>query len=344
MKKITDFIKERKIVLIIAIVLIAILGFRIKTNAETNEEVVVAFPSIQNITKTLELTGYIDAKEKANLKFLAPSRLSWVGVKEGDKVKKWQAIASVDTRTLQKQLQADLNNFAKEFNDHDQSLDDYDYYGESGIASENRRILENAQYDLSNTVIAVEIRDLAVRLSSIISPINGIVTRVDQPNAGVNISVTDVFQIVNPDSMFFSAEVDELDVSRVAVDQKATLVLDAYEEEAVDSMIEFISFTPVSSPTGGTSYRVELSLPGSNDLLKYRLGMSGEVEIILDQKDSVLTIPSEAIIERDGISFVEIKNGEGTIEKKEVEIGIETDDLVEIVSGISQSDQVIIPN
>ncbi len=344
MKKIKEFISQRKASLIIALVLLIIVGSRIKANSSQKNEIITESPVVQNITKTLELTGYIDAKEKANLKFVAPSRLSWVGVKEGDRVRKWQAIASVDTRTLQKQLQLDLNNFAKEFNDHDQSLDNYDYYGESDISTENRRILENAQYDLNNSVIAVEIRDLAVRLSSIISPINGIVTRVDQPNAGVNISVTDIFQIVNPDSMFFSAEVDELDVSRVAVDQKATLVLDAYEEESVDSSIEFISFTPVSSPTGGTSYRVELSLPGDNDLLKYRLGMSGEVEIILDQKDSVLTIPSEAIIERDEVSFVEIKNGEGNIEKKEIEIGIQTDDLVEIISGISQNDQVIIPN
>lgn len=343
MHKIIEFIKTYKwwIVIGLIIIAVAINGYR-KKQADAPKEI-TQNPQTQNLTKTLELTGHIDALEKADLKFVAPSRLSWVGVKEGDMVKKWQGIASVDIRTLQKQLEQDLNNFNKAFRTHDQVLDDNNYYGNPDINQELKRVLENANYDLNNSVASVEIRNLAIKLSSIYSPFDGIVTRVDQPNAGVNVSALDVFQVINPTSLYFAAEVDELDISRITVGQKAKIVLDSYEDETIDSTITRISFTPVSGAASGTSYKVEFSVPTDNANFKYRIGMSGDASVILDQKDNILTIPSSALIEREEKYFVDIKTQSKEPERREVEIGLETDDFVEVISGITADDEIIIP-
>jgi len=56
----------------------------------------------ETLQETLAVTGEIDAKEKVSLHFQAGGRLSWVGVKEGDTVKKYAGIAALDTRLLQK--------------------------------------------------------------------------------------------------------------------------------------------------------------------------------------------------------------------------------------------------
>src|SRR3989344_1014273 len=328
---------------IVAILIVGLFAYsKIKSARSAAASIVVESPQMQTITKTLDLTGHIDAAQKTDLRFSAPSRLAWVGVKEGDMVNKWQAIASLDTRTLQKQLAQDLNNFNKAFRTHDQVLDDNNYYGTPDLDQALRRILENADYDLNNTVINVELRDLAIKLSSLVSPFAGLVTRVDQPNAGVNVSVTDTFQIINPDSLYFSAEVDELDISKIVVGQSAPIVLDAYEGETIESTITKVSFVPVSSASG-TSYKVELAIPSGNLNLKYRLGMSGDAIVRLDQKDNVLTIKSQALIERDGAYFVDLKTSAKDPERKAVEIGLETDELVEITAGLTTSDQVIIP-
>lgn len=343
MTNIKQFVKKYKWILLILVVAGVVLYFNMQSARAKAKEEVYEKPQKQTIANTLELTGHVDAVEKVDLKFIAPSRLAWVGVKEGDTVKKWQGIASVDTRTLQKQLEQDLNTFNKAFRNHDQVLDDNDYYGDSGVSSELKRVFENSNFDLNSAVATVEIRDLAIKMSSIYSPFAGIVTRVDQPNAGVNIGVTDVFQVVNPNTLYFAAEVDELDVSRISLGQKAQIVLDAYTESPIESTIVKIGFSPVGGTSSGTSYKVELSLPGNNDALKYRLGMSGDARIVLEQKDGAMTIPSSALIERDDKFFVDVKTSAKEPERKEVTIGIESDDLVEITSGLNESDEVVIP-
>ena len=310
---------------------------------KSEEEEVTATVTRQDLVKTLEVSGEVDAKEKVDLHFVAGSRLSWVGVSQGGWVNKWQAIASVDTRTLQKQLKQDLNNFAKEFRDHDQILDDYDFYGIPDLNREVRRILENAQFDLENEVLDVEIRDLSIRLSSLVTPIAGIVTHMDEPLAGVNIAPTDIFQIVNPETVVFRVVVDEEDIGLVGLNQKAVVELDAFLDEIIETSVNSIAFSPSASEGGGTGYEVEFLLPVSNESLKYKLGMNGTVEIVLDRKNGVLAIPSEIVIFRDGKWFVD-KRVNGELERVEIEVGLETDDYIEVISGLAEGDEVVLPN
>jgi RND family efflux transporter MFP subunit len=339
MKKIFSWIKSHKLVSIIALIIIIIIGIVFYNKSQHQNGYVTSQASISNIQKTLEVSGYVDAHEKADLHFAVASRLSWVGVKEGDEVRKWQAIATVDTRTLQKQLQADLNNFAKEFNDHDQTLSDYDYYGGSGINEDNRRILENAQYDLNNSVITTEIRDLAIKLSSLVSPIQGIVTRIDEPIAGVTVGPTDIFQIVNPDTLHFTVNIDEVDVALVSEGQLATIVLDSYPDASISGQIQKVDFASSLSGSGSVVFQAKLSLSDNPEIF-YRLGMGGDAYIVLEEKEDVLTVPIEAVIVDDQGSYVEVLK-DGKVQKTYVEIGLESDDLSQILSGISEGDLVI---
>lgn len=339
MKKIFAWIKSHKLISAIIFILILVIGFIFFQKSKTQNGYETIEIKTSDIQQILEVSGKVDAHEKANLHFAAASRLSWVGVKEGDEVRKWQAIATVDTRTLQKQLQADLNSFAKEFNDHDQTLDDYDYYGQSGISNENRRILENAQYDLNNVVITAEIRDLAIKLSSLVSPIKGVVTHIDEPIAGVTVGPTDLFQIVNPETLYFLAEVDESDVSLIKEGQTAQIILDAYIDETIQAKITSIDFASSVSDVGNTIYKIKLTLP-NNENIMYRLGLNGDVNIILDQKDSVITIPLEALKYDDDQAFVETYN-QNNLERRDIEVGIEGLEDIEVTNGLTEGDVVI---
>ena len=77
---------------------------------DTKKDTVVT-PEIKSIKSELTLAGSISASEIASLRFQNSGKLVWVGVKEGDKVKKWQAIASLDRKQLQKSLQTQFNNY-----------------------------------------------------------------------------------------------------------------------------------------------------------------------------------------------------------------------------------------
>jgi membrane fusion protein, multidrug efflux system len=309
---------------------------------EQEEEITTVSPQIMDIEETLEVSGTIDAEEKVRLAFVAPSRLTWVGVKEGEWVNKWQGVASVDTQTLQKQLEIDINTHGKIFRGFEQTLDDVDYYSEQGLSESERRVAESAQLDIRNSALGVEIRSIAIKLSSLVAPIAGLVTRVDQPIAGVTISPTDVFEIVNPQTLFFSLVVDEEDVVGLQAGQSAQIELDAYTDQTINGVVSFVGYSPRQTTGGGTGYLVKISLPVDNLGLQYKLGMNGEARILLASKTAVMSVPVEALISGDEGMYVEVLVN-GVVEERRVEIGIETFDDVEILSGLNQDDLVVVP-
>lgn len=299
-------------------------------------------PEVRDITQVLTVSGAVDAKEKAQLHFPASSKLTWMGVQEGDSVKKWQGIAKVDTVTLQKQMQIDQNLHGKQFRTFENTLDTNDYYSDSGLTETERRAVESAQLDLRNTALAVEIRDIAIKYSTLTSPLNGLVTRIDQPNVGSLVLPTDIYEVINPKSVYFTVTVDEADIRLVNASQAAKITLDAYPEEKLDAQVTEIAFKPSASEGGGTGYVAKLTLPVNNNDLKYRLGMNGEADIVLSQRQGVLTIPFDTLIEREGQKYVEVWR-DNDREQIEVETGIDDGEHVEIISGVTAQDLVVMP-
>ena len=98
---------KRKITWIIAfLVVVVLVGWNISgQQAKKSVKEVVHTVKKETIKQTLTITGKLDAKEKVMLRFQNSGLLSWVGVKEGDAVTKYQAIAGLDQQELQKTLQ-----------------------------------------------------------------------------------------------------------------------------------------------------------------------------------------------------------------------------------------------
>jgi len=237
---------------------------------------------VEEKLNSLSLAGEIKAEREVNLKFKTSGKLVWVGVKKGDRIKKWQAVASLDKKQLEKTFKKEMNDYMNERWDFEQTQDDYQETKERYlITDEIKRILEKAQFDLNNSILDAEIADLAVKYSTLVSPIGGLVTRVDQPIAGVNITpATAVFTVSDPDSLYFEAEADEEDVVQISEGMEGTIVLDAYPEENIKTKILSIDFAPISGETS-TVYAAKFSLP-ENKNLRFRIGMAGEIELPLN--------------------------------------------------------------
>lgn len=233
--------------------------------------------------KIISASGKVEAKNVANLTFQISGLLAWVGVKEGDSVQKWQGIATLDKKELEKRLRRYLNLYMTNRWDFEQLQDDYKDEKERHLITDAiQRILDKAQFSLNNAVIDVEIADLALRLATISTPIEGIVTRVDPSNAGVNVTpATAAFTIVDPSSVYFVANVDETDIGKIKAGQKAKITLDSYSDEKFEGKVEKVAFVATSTAGGGTAFRVEISLPKNENFL-FRVGMNGDAEIMLE--------------------------------------------------------------
>lgn len=324
--------------LIITAIIIAVLFFGFSKFKKPVVKYTQITAKRQNIESVLALSGSVDATSKVTLQFQTSGQLAWVGVKVGDKVKKYQAIASLNKELLKKQLQSQFNLYRTNLSQFNDTKDDYK---DQVITTEIQRILDRTQYSLDNTVINYELSDLAIKYATITSPIAGIVTDVSAALPGTNISaLTTTYSVVDPASLYFRSEIDQEDVNKVKNDQNATVTLDSFADEKIGSKITYISFAPINS-TSSTVYELRFSLPVDNSALKYRLAMTGNVDIPLAKAENVLTLPIEAINEDGNQKFVEVLVNK-KIEKKNVETGIESDTDIEIKSGITEYDQVII--
>lgn len=338
-RSILTTIKKRwKLSLGLAVILILIAVFTIRSKAANTVTLTFEHPVIQTITKTLEVSGHVDAKEKVRLRFIAGGKLTYIGAKEGDTVKKWQTIATIDKATLEKQLQQDLNDYMKERWDWE---DIQDENKDKVLTTAQQKSEDKDQWDLNNTVLDVEIRDIAIKNSALYAPFNGVLTAAPTSVAGMQVLASDYFEVVNPDTLVFRAAVDESDISNVRLEQLATLILDAYEDTEISTQVSYISYTSTETD-GGTAFVVEFPLSQSDSQL-LRIGMNGDINILLEEKPDVLTIPLIALIEREDKAYVMVKTGENQAEEREITIGLETDELVEVTSGLSQSDEIVIP-
>lgn len=306
------------------------------------EEVNRVKPEIRDIVEVLNVSGKVDAEEKVRMTFAGASKLTWLPVKEGDVVKKWQGLAQVDARTLKNQMEIAQNTHGKTFRAYENVLDSVDYYGDEGLTATERRSAENAQLDIRSSALTVESADIAVKLAFMSSPISGVVTKIDQKNVGAMMLPTDGIEIVNPQSVFFSAVVDEEDITKISASLSAIVRLDAFDEKDFEAKIKRIAFTPSMSESGGTGYQVWLSLPVDNTGMQYKLGMNGEADIVLNRKTGVMAILIDALVERDGKQYVDVERN-GKVERVEITTGIADENYVEVLSGLTVDDVIIVP-
>lgn len=337
-----NFIKKHKRLLFILALIPLSLGifFATRKKPETYKTTSVVKSTI---TSSISASGKIAAKKEAKLHFQTGGRLAWVGVKEGDSVTPWQAIASLDKREVEKNLVKALRDYSKERNDFEEDRQ-VTYKGEvlTNVMSDTvKRILEKNQWDLDKAVLDVEIKDIALQYANLVSPISGIVTQIDTPVAGVNVIATNLFVVSDPGSTVFEAEIDETDVGKIQVGQEVTITLDSYPDQQFSGTVAQIAFSAITTSSGGTAFKADISLP-DNSNLRFKPGMNGDVEILLQKKDNILTIPVEAVFQEHGVNFVYIME-DGKPVKKQVETGIEGETEIEILEGLSEN-QIIIEN
>lgn len=294
----------------------------------------------QNFSKTLSSSGKTKADKSVELKFQTSGKLTWVGVKEGDHVNAYQAIASLDSREVQKNLEKALRDYSNERNDFEQTWR-VTYDGKKPNDAFNdtvKRILEKNQWDLEKAVLDVELKHLALEFSTLITPISGIVTHIDTPVAGVNITpATSVFALADPKSLIFEANVDETDVGSLVLGQKAAILLDAFPEATYSGTITYISYTSQQSSGGATVFPVKVSFDQPENL---RIGLNGDITIVTDRKDDALTVPTESIREEKGQTYV-YKKVKGAYEKTKVSTGAKNEDDIIVTEGLIEGDVVV---
>lgn len=339
LKRVGRWLKAHWLWILIVLVVLAGIGWWqwSKTQAAASQ-LKFENPTRETIERTVESSGTVRAERVARLRFLAGGKVTYVGATEGDMVKKGQTLAVIDRATLQKQLQQNLNSYERERYDWEGFNEDI-----KDTASTNaiERDVKTNQLFLDDTVLSVEIQDIAIRNTVLSAPFAGILTTSPTVSAGVQVTGSDYFEVVDPESLEFVARIDEADISQIQEAQSADIELDAYRDKIVASSVDSIGFSSIETGEG-TQFEVLFPLAQAA-VGQLRLGMNGDVTIKLGRSENALTIPLLATRSRSGKTYVDVRTGETSFEEREIETGIETEDRIEVVSGLSESDEILVP-
>ncbi|HQM15930.1 MAG TPA: efflux RND transporter periplasmic adaptor subunit, partial [Candidatus Woesebacteria bacterium] len=251
---------------------------------------------------------------------------------------------------LQKRLEKSLNLYMQQRWDWEEIQDDIK---DRTLDTSERRSVDQNQWTLENSVIDVELQDIAISQAHMSAPFAGILVFSPVSTAYTQVTSADYFELIDPDSLILRAEVNEEDVPLIELGQTATIELDAYPKDSIQTQLSYIAYQS-NLTASGTVYAIELPIAldtikmqygeGISLLNRFRLGMNGDVKIVLEKKNNVLTVPLICIKMSDDQYLVEIMTKDGKVVDQPVEIGLETDELVEIVSGLTTADQVVLPS
>ncbi len=307
--------------------------------AAQNKPVKTTQAQMKDIQKTLSFSGRVDAKQRASMYFAGTGKIVYVGVQEGEPVKKWQTIASIDRRAAQKNLEKQLSLYQTQRWGYENNEDTRE---NRTLSEREQRTADQDQFALNRSVLDVELQSIAIEDTRLTSPINGILVSSPVKVTGQVVGMTDKFEVVDPSSLYFRLLVDEVDIDEIKVGQQVDVRMDAQPDKPLRAIVDKIAFQAVDSATG-TVFPVELKFVDSVSITEQRVGMNGDADIVLAESKNVVVLPVSTVTMRDDKHFVKIKKADGTIEEREVQVGIETDNETEIVSGITLEDQVVLP-
>ena len=283
-----------------------------------------ALASVAPVSEAVYGTGTVEPERWAKVVPLQRRRLVEICRCEGQAVQAGQVLARQDD--------AEERNLLQELEINHEQLD---------------RNLRRAQNDKSTPRAELEQRESAfdqsksriaaqrARLDSLLlkAPMDGLVLRRDG-EVGEIVGPTEVpFWVGQPTPLHVVAEINEEEIVKIAVGQKAFLQTDAFEGKALRAEVSQI--TPKGDPTRKT-FRVYLRLPQQTPL---RIGMTVEANIIFREKQAAVVVPSEAVV----ANAVQVVDSDDRIRSVPVNIGVKGSRAVEVSGDLSRGAVILSP-
>jgi membrane fusion protein (multidrug efflux system) len=284
--------------------------------------------------------------EDVKLSALVAGRVVAVAVAEGDAVRMGQVVAEIDPRPFQdqrRQAAAAVDQAVAAEAGARSNLERTQRLFERGIAA--RKEVEDAQVELASAQAAVEqaraalaTADRQLERTRVVSPLAGeVVRRLTSVGEQVDgTAAQPIVEIANLERVELAANVPSEQLARVRVGQPVEIVSDAYEDRVFDG--EVIAVAPAVDPaTNAALVRIRIERAGG----ALKVGMFAEARIALDEHRNALTVPPAALV-RDGTGAAVYKVSGDTAERTPVQVGIETREAVEILSGLAERDTILV--
>ncbi|MFU2136482.1 efflux RND transporter periplasmic adaptor subunit [Gallibacterium anatis] len=367
------FTKKRILgIAVVLIILAAIYYFNLQSQPKTTYLTETA--KYSDIQQTVVATGTVRSSNRVEVGARVSGKVEKILVKLGQKVKKGELIAELDSITQENTLnsaQAQLaaykaqlvaaqtayrvanSNFqriAKLYKRKASSLDDYEN-AQNNLDSAKANV-EQIQAQIKQSEIEVNTAATNLNYTKITSPIDGTVISIPVSvgqTVNANQTTPTIIQVADLDTMLIKPEISEGDITKIKPGMKVQFTTLAEPDEIYQAEIASVDpalttltdneYSESVSDTNAIYYYANVLVP--NPEHKLQIGMTTQNTIITAQKQHVLVVPTLAIQKRNGQNSVQILDGDKVVEKV-IQIGLHDDINTEILSGLNEGDNVIL--
>lgn len=321
------------------------------------------------ISKIIPEDGLVRTREEVNITAEVAGKIEKLLVDEGKEVKSGDVIAEIEKvypDAQVRQAEAEIKAKDKQINElkavYEKAWADRDRT--QALAKEgavSQQALEQAVVTLNSAEKNYEatrlIRDgLKAALSSakdtltkstVKSPIDGVVTRLQRKQGETVVPGTPLMRIINPKTAYIEIQITDSDMGEVKVGQPVRITADGCPGQEFNGILNQIlgeaelkgERIDVSTIGEERVFRGVVSIPEFPECLKP--GMSLYADIIVESKDDVLVIPRNAVL-AEGDKFYVYAVTKGRAEKKYIQVGIKESEKVEVLEGLNERETVVI--
>jgi HlyD family secretion protein len=335
---------------------------------KTNDKSAIIYETKTIINTSIEkktvITGKVIPEDEVEIKPQIQGIIDALFVEEGDKVKTGDLLAKIKVVPNEQNLNAAegrvanskivLKNAQIEFKRNKNLFD-------KGIISkqdfDNVQLRYNqSKLDVSNAVSDLQIIRLGSKGGAASANTN---IRATVPGTVLEIPVEEGFQVIASNSfnagttiatiadlnkMIFEGKVDEAEVGKLIVGMPLEVNLGAIEDQSLEAKLKFIA-PKGNEEQGAVQFKIEADL-FLNDSIFVRAGYSANASLIIERKDNVMAI-EESLLQFNRETekpYVEIQIGDQKFERRDIEIGLSDGVNVEVISGLTEQDQIKVWN
>lgn len=191
---------------------------------------------------------------------------------------------------------------------------------------------------------AIEVARVTLEKTVLRAPFDGVIADVTTElgewitPSPPGLPIPPVLEILDVSSLYVSAPLDEVDAGKVTAGLPARITLDAYPGRAFGGKVTRVAPFVLDVKEQNRTFEAEASFDDAAFAVGLKPGLSADVTVILRGKEGVLRIPGTSLLEGSRVLLLR----EGRLVRAEVKTGLKNWDFVEIVSGLSEGDPVVV--
>ena len=320
------------------------------------------------VVKSALVAGRLEAAEQVQVESKIPGKIKVIHAKVGSQV----ALGDVLLEFDEAQLQMEVDKANNQINSRKTELVNLELQHQAVLKRKKRaellvnqkiapaKDLEDANRDLTvfENNMSLKQAEMKTTLNSLVqqaglmehrivkSPVAGLVTTVaiDASILPGDLTVrtgAKLFTIAKTDGLVLNGNLPETDIASINVGVSAVITLDAIAGTRFTGKVEKVAVAPVMDPQSGVPlFPVRIRVVENDP--RFRTGMMAQGLIEIAKRPEVIALPLNAV-KTDGLSdFVEVvANGVAAI--RPVKLGLSSEFLVEILSGLKEGEEVKVP-